>query len=84
MHDYAQAIDYFTQALERNPEAQESRLWLAAAYAHMGRSEDARVLVEPGKVIGSVRSDLSEWLAERGGEIVEVGAIPPLKAERVK
>lgn len=42
LHDYARAIDYFTQAQDRNPEAQESRLWLAAAYAHMGRSDDAR------------------------------------------
>ena len=53
-------------------------------FSRLGRSEDARVLVEPGKVIGSIRSDLSEWLAERGGEIIEVGTIPPLKAERVK
>ena len=41
LHDYNHAIDYFTQALARNPQAQEPRLWLAAAYAHVGRIDDA-------------------------------------------
>jgi TolB-like protein/DNA-binding winged helix-turn-helix (wHTH) protein/tetratricopeptide (TPR) repeat protein len=41
LHDYPNAIDYFEQALERNPEAQEARLWLAAAYGHLGKSEEA-------------------------------------------
>ena len=41
LRDYATAIDYFSQALDRNPEAQEPRMWRAAAYAHVGRIDDA-------------------------------------------
>ena len=41
LRDYDNAIQSFLQALERNPEAYEPRLWLAAAFAHVGRIDDA-------------------------------------------
>lgn len=41
LHEYENAITYFESALERNPEAQEARLWLAASYAHSNRLDDA-------------------------------------------
>lgn len=41
LHDYKNAIHDFELALSRNPEAQEARLWLAAAYAHTGQIDDA-------------------------------------------
>lgn len=41
LHDYDNAIANFLVALERNPEAQEPRLWLAAAYAHKGEIDEA-------------------------------------------
>jgi TolB-like protein/DNA-binding winged helix-turn-helix (wHTH) protein len=46
LRDYDNAIAYFTQALERNPEAQEARVWLAAAFAHAGRTDDAKWEIE--------------------------------------
>ena len=54
MQDYEQAIINFREALERNPAAQEPRLWLAAAYGHQGKIENAKWeleqirLVDPG------------------------------------
>ncbi|MCW8853522.1 MAG: winged helix-turn-helix domain-containing protein [Gammaproteobacteria bacterium] len=42
LHEYDKAIEYFNLALERNPVAEEPRLWLAAAYAHQNRLGDAR------------------------------------------
>ena len=41
LHDYTNAIKQFEHALERNPDTQESRLWLAASYAHLNRIDDA-------------------------------------------
>ena len=41
LHDYTNAIEQFEHALKRNPEAQETRLWLMASYAHIGRIDDA-------------------------------------------
>jgi TolB-like protein/DNA-binding winged helix-turn-helix (wHTH) protein len=41
LHDYADAIRDFETALSRNPEAQEPMLWLAAAYAHADRFDEA-------------------------------------------
>ena len=41
LRDYDDAIHQFTLALDRNPDAQEPRLWRAAAYAYVGRSDDA-------------------------------------------
>lgn len=63
LHDYAKAIDYFTQALERNPEAQEPRMWRAAAYAHLGRIDDAEWDLEN---IRSAGADLSLARIEQG------------------
>lgn len=45
-HDYENAIHDFLFSLERNPEAQEPRLWLAAAYAYVGKFEDAKWEIE--------------------------------------
>lgn len=53
-------------------------------YSRLGRSGNKRVSVDPGAVIGSIRAELSEWLEERNGVIVETGEIPPLQAEPVK
>ena len=41
LHDYTNAIKQFEHALERNPDAQETRLWLAASYSQSGRIDDA-------------------------------------------
>lgn len=41
LHKYNNAIQDFEMALSRNPEAQEARLWLAAAYAHNGDIDSA-------------------------------------------
>jgi uncharacterized protein HemY len=41
LRDYPKAADYLTQAVDRNPSAQEVRLWLAAAYAYLGNTEAA-------------------------------------------
>ncbi len=41
LHDYENAIKQFEHALDRNPDAQEPRLWLTASYAHIGRIGDA-------------------------------------------
>lgn len=41
LHDYENAILNFTQALQRNPVAEEPRIWLAAAYAHINRLDEA-------------------------------------------
>ncbi len=46
LHDYKNAIGDFTAALKRNPEAQEPRLWLAAAYVYSGRLDDAKWEIE--------------------------------------
>lgn len=41
LREYQTAADHFKQAAERNPTAQEVRLWLAATYAYLGRRADA-------------------------------------------
>jgi tetratricopeptide (TPR) repeat protein len=41
LRDYQTAAEHFRQAVERNPTAQEVRLWLAATYAYLGRHADA-------------------------------------------
>lgn len=41
LRDYTNAIKQFELALKRNPDAQETRLWLAASYAQLGRIDDA-------------------------------------------
>lgn len=43
---YDKAIETFEKALERNPVAQRTRMWLAASYAHAGRIDDAEWEVE--------------------------------------
>lgn len=41
-HYYKKAIEDFNFALDSNPEVQEARLWLAAAYVYSGNVEDAK------------------------------------------
>jgi tetratricopeptide (TPR) repeat protein len=41
LREYEEAVNYFTQAVDRNPTAQEVRLWLAATYAYLGKKDDA-------------------------------------------
>jgi hypothetical protein len=41
MRDYDKAIENFTYALDVNPESEESRIWLAAAYANTGDIDEA-------------------------------------------
>ncbi len=53
-------------------------------FSRLGRSDAARVVVRPHDILDAIRSDLSEWLSERGGQITEIGSIPSLLAERVK
>lgn len=51
------------------------------SFSRIGRTEGAPVVVRPGQLIAEIREDLSEWLAELDGEIVETGQIPALKAD---
>ena len=53
-------------------------------FSRLGRGDERSVVVAPEKVIDEIRSDLSEWLQETGGEIVQVGEIPTFKMHRVK
>lgn len=46
LHEYENAIRDFESALIRNPEAQEARLWLAAAYAHTNDIDAANWHIE--------------------------------------
>ena len=46
LHEYEAAIESFKHALERNPEIQEARLWLAASYAQTGQIEEAQWQLE--------------------------------------
>lgn len=54
------------------------------AFSRLTRSGGRRVTIEPASVIADIRNELSEWLTENSGEIIEVGTIPPLNAQRVK
>jgi TolB-like protein/DNA-binding winged helix-turn-helix (wHTH) protein/Tfp pilus assembly protein PilF len=51
-HEYAKAIGNFNFALQTNPENEESRLWLAAAYAHVGEIEEAAWQLEQIRISG--------------------------------
>lgn len=59
---YQDAIKTFEATLVRNPTSQRANLWLAASYAQVGRTEDAKWVVEqllswnPGLTIGHVKS----------------------------
>jgi TolB-like protein/DNA-binding winged helix-turn-helix (wHTH) protein len=44
--DYPEAIRLFEQGLEQDPNSQRLRVWLAAAYAQTGRTEDAEWLID--------------------------------------
>ena len=50
--DYAGAIKNFKLALDINPEIEESRIWLAAAYANIGNVEEASWQLEQLKLSG--------------------------------
>lgn len=50
--DYKGAIKYFTEALNANPDIEESRIWLAAAYANIGDIEEAKWQLEQVKING--------------------------------
>ena len=50
--DYKAAIEYFTEALNMNPEIEESRIWLAAAYANIGDIDEANWQLEQVRING--------------------------------
>jgi adenylate cyclase len=50
--DYQGAIENFTEALEMNPDSEECRIWLVAAYANIGDIDEARWQLEQLKVNG--------------------------------
>ncbi|WP_341367147.1 ATP-binding protein [Yoonia sp. BS5-3] len=52
-------------------------------FSRLGHNDGPSDLVEPHQVIDTIRNELSGWLAERGGEIIETGPIPTLLAARV-
>ncbi len=52
MRDYQGAIENFNHALEMNPEIEEARIWLAAAYANVGNIDEASWQLEQLKLIG--------------------------------
>ncbi len=52
LYEYEKAELLFTSALDRNPTAQEVRLWLTATYANMGRIEDASWELEQIRIGG--------------------------------
>jgi adenylate cyclase len=51
-HDYENAIRNFELALNMNPEIEESRIWLAAAYANAGDIDEANWQLEQLKISG--------------------------------
>ena len=53
LHEYENAIRDFADVLEKNPEAQEARLWMAAALGHVGRIEDAKWELDQVRVTGA-------------------------------
>lgn len=52
LRDYQNAVKQFELALKRNPEAQETRVFLAASYAHLGRIDDASWELEQIRGVG--------------------------------
>jgi len=52
MHEYQKAIENFTYALDANPESEESRIWLAAAYANTGDLDEAGWQLEQVRMNG--------------------------------
>lgn len=50
--DYKGAIENFSEALNMNPDIEESRIWLAAAYANIGDTDEASWQLEQVKVNG--------------------------------
>lgn len=52
MHDYEKAIESFRHALDVNPEIEESRIWLAAAYANIGDLDEASWQLEQIRMSG--------------------------------
>lgn len=52
MHDYDKAIENFTHALDVNPASEESRIWLAAAYANIGDIDEASWQLEQIRMSG--------------------------------
>jgi adenylate cyclase len=53
LHDYKGAIENFSEALEANPESEEARIWLAAAYANIGDIDEASWQLEQVRMSGS-------------------------------
>ena len=45
LEDYEQAASLLKEAMERNPEDLDFRVPLIAAYGHLGRTEDATVII---------------------------------------
>jgi TolB-like protein/DNA-binding winged helix-turn-helix (wHTH) protein/Flp pilus assembly protein TadD len=52
MHDYEKAIENFSHALDVNPEIEEARIWLAAAYANIGDIDEASWQLEQIRMSG--------------------------------
>jgi adenylate cyclase len=52
MRDYKKAIENFTYALDVNPEIEEARIWLAAAYANIGDIDEASWQLEQVRMSG--------------------------------
>lgn len=52
MRDYDKAIEIFNHALETNPEIEEARIWLAAAYANIGDIDEASWQLEQIRMSG--------------------------------
>ena len=53
-------------------------------FSRLGQGDGSRVVVKPKQILDAISADLTEWLQENGGEIVELGELPSLRAERVK
>lgn len=51
LHNYPEAIKNFEEVLRRNPEVQETKLWLAATYAHVGKIDDAKWEIEQIRIV---------------------------------
>ena len=52
VHDYEKAIENFSYALDVNTEIEESRIWLAAAYANIGDIDEASWQLEQVRMSG--------------------------------
>lgn len=53
-------------------------------FSRLGRGDQRKEDIDPSVVIEGIKTELIEWLQERGGEITVTGILPYIHAERSK